>query len=157
MATLCKKTSYSTEQFALKDIALIATKSRRPVNPKNAYFCNKCNTWHITKQENVEKLKEELLKTKKLLKSREDELFKVRVILKNFENNKNSNLSSNEFQIKNMVLEKKLIEVKAKSAKNGIKFNEISVKLNSVKNIVYNAINSKYTLEELIHRLKEKL
>jgi hypothetical protein len=157
MEEVCKKASYSTEYFALEHIALIAKKSTRPLNPKNAYFCKKCNTWHITKQENVEKLKEELNEVKKLLKSREDELFKVKVSLKNFEDSRNSHLGSNEFQIKVRVLEKELIGVKAKSAKNGNKFNEISVKLNSVRNIVNKATKNKYTVEEVIKRLKEKL
>jgi len=157
MEKICEKTSYSTEYFALEHIALIAKKSTRPVNPKNAYFCKKCNTWHITKQENVEKLKEELSQVKELLKSREDELFKVRIALKNFESGKESLLGSNEFQIKVRVLEKELIEVKAKSARNGNKFNEISVKFNSVRNIVNKAVKNKYSLEELISRLKEKL
>ena len=154
---ICKKTSYSTESFALRDIEIIAKKSKRPLNPKSAYLCKICNNWHITKQENLEKLKAELTQTKEFLKLREDELFKVRIALKNFENGKNSSLGTNEFQIKVRVLEKELVEVKAKSAKNGNKFNEVSVKLNNLKNIVNKAIKNKYDLEKLIKLLQEKI
>ena len=157
MTTVCTKTSYSTEHFALEHIAIIAKKSRRQESPKNAYLCKKCNTWHITKQETVENLKAQLAETKELLKSREDELFRSRIALKNFENSRNNSLGTNDFQIKIRVLEKELIEVKAKCAKNGKRYNEISAKLNTVKNIVNKSIKNKFTLEEVIKRLQEKL
>jgi predicted DNA binding CopG/RHH family protein len=157
MTTVCTKTSYSTEHFALEHIAIIAKKSQRFASPKNAYLCKKCNTWHITKQESVENLKAELTETKELLKSREEELFKAKIALKNFENGRNSSLGTNEFQIKVRVLEKELIEVKGKSAKNGNNYNEISIKMNTVKNIVNKAIKNKWSLEELIKKIQEKL
>lgn len=157
MITVCTKTSYSSEDFALKHIAIIAKKSQRILNPKSAYLCKKCNTWHITKQESVEKLKAELLEIKGLLKSREDELFKSKIALKNLENNRNNSFGTNEFQIKVRILEKELIEVKAKSAKNGNKYNEISSKMNTIKNIVNKAIKNKFSLEEFIKKIQEKL
>ena len=157
MATVCAKTSYSTEHFALEHIAIIAKKSKRQESPKNAYLCKKCNTWHITKQETVENLKAQLTEMKELLKSREDELFRARIALKNLENSRNNSLGTNDFQIKIRVLEKELIDVKAKSAKNGKKYNEISAKLNTVKNIVNKSIKNKFTLEEVIKRLQEKI
>jgi DNA repair exonuclease SbcCD ATPase subunit len=98
-----------------------------------------------------------LAETKELLKSREDELFRSRIALKNFENSRNNSLGTNDFQIKIRVLEKELIEVKAKSAKSGKRYNEISAKLNTVKNIVNKSIKNKFTLEEVIKRLQEKL
>ena len=154
---LCTKTSYSSEAYALEHIAIIANKSRRPESPKSAYLCKKCNTWHITKQESVKYLKEELAKTKELLTSRENELFKLKIKEKNLENSKNNSTGTNSFQIKILLLEKELIAVKAKSATNGKKFNEISVKLNTVKNIINKAIKNKSSLEELITKLQQKL
>jgi hypothetical protein len=153
----CRKTSYSTEQFALEHIGIIAKKTTRGSSPKRAYLCKKCNNWHITKQESLEELRQELVEIKELLRSREEELFKVRIALKNTENGKNSSSGTNEFQIKVRVLEKELIQVKAKSSKNGNKYNEISLKLNTVKNIVNKAVKNKYSLEEVIKRLQEKL
>ena len=141
----------------MEHIAIIAKKSQRQESPKNAYLCKKCNTWHITKQETVENLKAQLTEMKELLKSREDELFRARIALKNLENSRNNSLGTNEFQIKVRVLEKELIDVKAKSAKNGKRYNEISAKLNTVKNIVNKSIKNKFTLEEVIKRLQEKL
>ena len=141
----------------MEHIAIIAKKSQRQESPKNAYLCKKCNTWHITKQESAENLKAQLAETKELLKSREDELFKARIALKNLENSRNNSLGTNDFQIKIRVLEKELIEVKAKSAKNGKRYNEISAKLNTVKNIVNKSIKNKFTLEEVIKRLQEKI
>lgn len=157
MNTICKKTSYSTKNFAIEHIAIIEKKSERLVSPKNAYLCKKCNTWHITKQENIRNLKSEVKKLKELLKSREDELFKVKIALKNFEYSKNGSSGTNEFQIKVRLLEKELIEVKAESAKKGNKYNQISVKMNTVKNIVNKAIKNKFSLEEFIEKLQEKL
>lgn len=157
MTTVCTKTSYSTEHFALEHIAIIAKKSQRQESPKNAYLCKKCNTWHITKQESTENLKAQLAETKELLKSREDELFKARIALKNLENSRNNSLGTNEFQIKIRLLEKELIDVKAKSGSNGKKFSEASGKLSSIKNILNNATKNKYTLEELILKLKQKI
>lgn len=136
---------------------LLLKKSLRLASPKSAYLCKKCNTWHITKQESIGNIKSELTKTKELLNSREEELFKAKIALKNFENGKNTSSGTNEFQIKIRVLEKELIEVRAKSAKNGNKYNEISVKMNTVKNIVNKAIKNKLSLEEFIERLQEKL
>jgi chromosome segregation ATPase len=157
MATVCTKTSYSTEHFALEHIAIIAKKSQRFASPKSAYLCKKCNTWHITKQESIENIKSELTKLKELLRSREEELFKAKIALKNFENSKNNSSGTNEFQIKVRVLEKELIELKAKSSKNGNKYNEISVKINTVKNIVNKAIKNKWSLEDFIKKIQEKL
>jgi predicted DNA binding CopG/RHH family protein len=157
MATVCTKTSYSSERFALEHIAIIEKKSQRFESPKSAYLCKKCNTWHITKQESIENIKSQLSETKELLKSREEELFKTRIALKNFENIRNASSGTNEFQIKVRVLEKELIAVKANSAKNGNKYNEISVKMNTVKNIVNKAIKNKWSLEELIKKIQEKL
>ena len=152
MNTICKKTSYSTKNFAMEHIAIIEKKSERLVSPKNAYLCKKCNTLHITKQENIRNTK-----LKELLRSRESELFKVKIALKNFENSKNGSSGTNEFQIKVRVLEKELIEVKAESAKKGNKYNEISVKMNTVKNIVNKAIKNKLSLEDFVKKLQEKL
>jgi hypothetical protein len=154
---LCKKTSYSSEFFALQHIEIISNKSRRPTSLKSAYLCKKCNTWHITKQENTKYLREELEKTKELLKSRENELFKLKIKEKNIENGRNNSSGTNSFQIKILLLEKELIAVKAKSATNGKKFNDVSVKLNTVKNIVNKAIKNKFSLEELIIKIQEEL
>jgi hypothetical protein len=44
----CKKTQYTTEQFALDDIERIRKKSTRDKVPTRAYFCKICNLWHLT-------------------------------------------------------------------------------------------------------------
>lgn len=44
----CKKTQYTSEQFALDDIKRIAKKSTRDKVPTRAYLCKICNFWHLT-------------------------------------------------------------------------------------------------------------
>jgi predicted DNA binding CopG/RHH family protein len=153
----CKKTSYSTEQFALEHIAIISKKTKREQSPKSAYLCKHCNTWHITKQESIASLKKELEEKDLLLKARAEEIHKLRINLKEIESKRNNSLGTNEFQVKVRILEKELIEVKAKSAKKGIKFNDISVKINTIKNIVNKGIKKQLTLEQFIDKIKEKL
>jgi hypothetical protein len=54
----CLKTQYTTEAFALGDIARIKKKSTRDNIPKRAYFCRLCNFWHLTSR--ADKLEERL-------------------------------------------------------------------------------------------------
>lgn len=152
----CKKTSYGTEEFALKHIEIINKKSNRSLTPKSVYFCKKCNTWHITKQESVEYLKRQLAENNELLKSREEELFKVKIMLKNIENLRNNSLGTNDFQIKIRILEKKLEKEKALRASYGSKFQDINSKLNAIKVLVKNAIKKDYSLNEFLGKIKEK-
>lgn len=153
----CIKTSYSTEQFALDDIALIAKKSKRTESPKNAYLCKKCNTWHITKQETLEGLKRELAQKDELLKSREDEFFKLKSFVSNLQKNRINALGTNDLQIKIRILEKEITDSKSIRVSYGKKFNEISIKLNTVKNIVNKGVKKGYSLEEFIEKIKDKL
>ena len=153
----CIKTSYSTEQFALDDIALIAKKSKRTESPKNAYLCKKCNTWHITKQETLEGLKRELAQKDELLKSREEEFLRLKAFVGNLEKNRINALGTNDLQIKIRILEKEIIDNKAIRASYGKKFNDISVKLNTVKNIVNKGIKKGYSLQEFIDKIKNNL
>jgi hydrogenase maturation factor HypF (carbamoyltransferase family) len=153
----CKKTSYSTKQFALEHIAIIAKKSTRDQSPKSAYLCKHCNTWHITKQESIASLKELLKEKEDLLKSREEELFKLKVFVKNLDNNRNNSLGTNELQLKIRRLEKENSEIKLLKASYGKKFDEASTKLNTVKNIVYKGIKKGYKLEEFINKIKQKI
>lgn len=51
---VCKKVSYSSEDFANQDIKrfkFIDDGRRKPIR---SYLCNKCNTWHITSRINLE-------------------------------------------------------------------------------------------------------
>ena len=153
----CKKTSYSTKQFALEHIAIIAKKSTRDQSPKSAYLCKHCNTWHITKQESLASLKELLKEKEDLLKSREEELFKLKVFVKNLENHRNNSLGTNELQIKIRKLEKENSEIKSLKASYGKKFNETSVKLNTIKNIINKGEKNGFSFEQFIEKIKQNL
>lgn len=48
----CTKSQYTTERFALADIARIKKISSRDKVPVRAYFCDKCNFWHLTSEKN---------------------------------------------------------------------------------------------------------
>jgi hypothetical protein len=47
MNVVCKKVSYSSEEFADSDIKLFNMENRR-LKPTRSYLCLKCNTWHLT-------------------------------------------------------------------------------------------------------------
>jgi cell division protein FtsB len=49
----CKKVSYSTKEFADADLKRIAEKNegKNYQVPVKSYKCEKCNTWHITKNQ----------------------------------------------------------------------------------------------------------
>ena len=79
----CTKESFQTRELAEKFIEIYNAKYNRKDNERKltgSYFCKKCNTFHLTSQENYRtalfKVKKELHETKILLKSRETELFK---------------------------------------------------------------------------------
>jgi hypothetical protein len=153
----CKKTSYSTEIFALEHINIISKKSKRIESPKSAYLCTKCGTWHITKQESVESLKKILAEKDALLKSREEELFKLKVFVKNLKNHRNNSLGTTEFQLKIRTLEKENAKNKSLRASYGKKYSEIAGRMNTIKNMINKGIKNNYSLEEFILKIKEKL
>lgn len=45
---LCTKVQYTTEEFAIEDIKRIKLKSNRSRIPLRAYYCVRCNFWHLT-------------------------------------------------------------------------------------------------------------
>ena len=49
---ICKKTSYSTENFANEDLKRLQTSKRNNI-PTRSYLCDKCNTWHLTSDNKV--------------------------------------------------------------------------------------------------------
>ena len=60
-----KKTKYSSENAALKDIIRILLKNKeRPKVPINAYLCKYCSSWHLTSQSEIKVFKETELKSK---------------------------------------------------------------------------------------------
>jgi len=68
----CRKVSYSTKEFADLDIIRIKKKSNRNSSPTRSYKCKNCNTWHLTKSEDVptlRKINSELVKEIEILKS----------------------------------------------------------------------------------------
>jgi hypothetical protein len=48
----CKKTKYTSEQFAKDDLERIRAKSNILVLPRSTYYCKKCNGWHLTSRLN---------------------------------------------------------------------------------------------------------
>lgn len=66
----CKKTRYSSEVFAMLDIARIRSKSNRDKVPVRAYKCPECKYWHLTSkhsraQEAIKMLTAQLKETTK--------------------------------------------------------------------------------------------
>lgn len=49
---ICKKTSYSSEVFANKDLKRLQSSKRNNI-PTRSYLCPKCNTWHLTSDNKV--------------------------------------------------------------------------------------------------------
>ena len=49
---ICKKTSYSTENFANEDLKRLQSSKRNNI-PTRSYLCHKCNTWHLTSDNRV--------------------------------------------------------------------------------------------------------
>jgi hypothetical protein len=54
------KTRYTSEDFALKDIERIQSKSARDKVPQRTYKCNICGFWHLTSQVSKEDLFREI-------------------------------------------------------------------------------------------------
>ena len=75
----CKKTTYSSKEFADLDVARFANSSREK-KPTYSYRCKICQGWHITSRDNYQtklrKVEKELLETKLLLESKDKELLK---------------------------------------------------------------------------------
>lgn len=49
----CKKVKYSTEAFAMQDVARIEKVSKRDKVPVRAYLCTRCKGWHLTSSEDI--------------------------------------------------------------------------------------------------------
>jgi chromosome segregation ATPase len=69
----CKKVQYTSEQFALEDIIRIRKQSNRSRIPLRAYYCDKCNFWHLTSKadssaEQISTLQQKLLEAEKTIK-----------------------------------------------------------------------------------------
>lgn len=74
----CKKTKYSTQQFALDDIERIRKTSNRDVVPAREYWCTECKCWHLTskpdyKDKLVEILRNEINVLKRQLEEYKNE------------------------------------------------------------------------------------
>ena len=69
----CNKTRYITEKYALLDIERIQKKSNRDKIPQRAYFCKKCNGWHLTSHKDfktqIEEFELKLAKLKDIIKN----------------------------------------------------------------------------------------
>lgn len=74
----CMKVQYTSEKFALEDIERIRKKSNRSRIPMRAYYCDKCNFWHVTSKSdtNTERIAE-LNKLNDELKLKNEELQKA--------------------------------------------------------------------------------
>ena len=81
----CKKVSYSSKEFADDDLKRIAEKNKGKDYqiPVRSYKCNRCNTWHLTKNQlgvlqdknkDLNKRNETLEAENKYLKSVRDDL-----------------------------------------------------------------------------------
>jgi len=69
----CMKVQYTSEQFALEDIKRIRKQSNRSRVPLRAYYCDKCNFWHLTSNadsssEKIATLQQKLLEAEKTIK-----------------------------------------------------------------------------------------
>lgn len=67
----CMKVQYTSEKFALDDIARIRSQSNRSRVPMRTYYCDKCNFWHLTSQSDV--VSERLAALEALVTKLEDE------------------------------------------------------------------------------------
>lgn len=69
----CNKTLYKTEQYALIDLEKIQKKSHRDKVPQRAYFCKKCNGYHLTSHKDfktqIDELELKQAKLKDILKN----------------------------------------------------------------------------------------
>lgn len=52
----CKKAKFATEAAALAFIKKLKATSKREHIPSNAYLCQRCFAWHLTKQEHFQKV-----------------------------------------------------------------------------------------------------
>lgn len=67
----CSKTKFRDEKTALDFITKLNKTSARSVRPLRAYLCQRCNTWHLTSQENdYDKLKNEIERLNKIIKEK---------------------------------------------------------------------------------------
>ncbi len=67
----CNKAKYSSEEYAMLDLAKIRRSSNRAVLPKRAYECTKCGKWHLTSMPDYKKLLDEILELKTKIKELE--------------------------------------------------------------------------------------
>ena len=70
MEQLCKKTKYSSKEFAEFGIVHIQEKSFKAKVPVRAYLCDRCNCWHLTSKPDYFELQKEI----DLLKEKNKEL-----------------------------------------------------------------------------------
>jgi hypothetical protein len=73
MEQLCKKTKYSSKEYAEFGIVHIQEKSFKAKIPVRAYLCEKCKCWHLTSKPDYFELQKEI----ELLKERNKELENV--------------------------------------------------------------------------------
>jgi len=147
----CKKESFLTKEFADKAIEMYNKKYNRKEGDKmltNSYLCTKCNTWHLTSQDNYRtalyKTKKELHETKILLASREAELFKRIDEIKKLKSKQ---------PLRNAVLEKELEKYKLITKEFKIKFESKSKDFLNLKNFIlkHNKKGSLDKIEEIIN------
>lgn len=56
----CKKSKFATEALAFAFIKKLKATSKREHIPREAYLCQKCQSWHITKHEHFQKTQFEI-------------------------------------------------------------------------------------------------
>ncbi|MFA6570742.1 MAG: hypothetical protein WCT77_05835 [Bacteroidota bacterium] len=131
----CNKTSYSTERFAIEDIARIKNKSKRQTIPLRAYLCH-CGSWHLThKKDNAtvkleQKIESLIIQNEKFkteifnLKKSDNKQLKIDseiITLKNTIQNKNEIIK--KLRIDNKELVYKLMQKQSDNAARNLFFN----------------------------------
>lgn len=156
----CKKESFLTKEFADKAIEMYNKKYNRKEGDKmltNSYLCTKCNTWHLTSQDNYRtalyKTKKELHETKILLASREAELFKRIDEAKKLKLKPPS--ANNNFAIENLKLKKELERCKSLTKSFRLKFESKSKDFLNLKNFILKH-NKKGSLDKIEEIIKSK-
>jgi len=117
---ICKKTAYSTKEFADDDIKRFQKKNR--INkPTKSYLCQRCNMWHITSNNSV--LFEKIDKLEK-------ENYKLKIDIKQ----KSNFAINNKIQILKIKHQKQIDNYKQKLNHEKFKNLKLLQELNNIKN-----------------------
>lgn len=74
---ICKKTRFSTKEFALESLVKITETSDRKTIPVRAYLCKHCFSWHLTSKPDLFELQMETEKIKLENKHLEEKIVKL--------------------------------------------------------------------------------